>query len=43
MGVYSGEFAGKGRANTTPTLAVVFIAVTAISLCTFVSFDHHNH
>ena len=43
MGVYSGQSASKGGANTSPTVAVLFTVVIAISLCTLIPVEHHNH
>jgi len=43
MGVHCGQFASKGGTNTGPTLAVLFNVVTAISFCTFVPVNYHNH
>ena len=43
MGVCGGQFAGTGGAYTNSTLAVLFNVVTAVSFCTPVSVNDHNH
>ena len=43
MGVYSGQSASKGGANASPTVAVLFIVVIAISFCALIPVEHHNH
>ena len=42
MGVCSGQFAGKGGANTNSTVAVLFHVVTAVSFCTPVPVNRNN-
>ena len=43
MGVCDSQFAGKGGTSTSPTVTILFNAITAFSFCTLVPVKHHNH